>query len=66
MVILSAVSIKCLNIPHINTPTNFKCCLKIIIHANQFRQRLLYSEFSVFPQAMACLECSGNRVKIGF
>ena len=46
MVIVSAVRIKCLNIPHINTPTDFKCCLKIIIHANQFSQRLLDSEFS--------------------
>jgi hypothetical protein len=46
MEILSAVSIKCLNILHINTPTNFKGCLRIIIHANQFRQRLLDSEFS--------------------
>jgi hypothetical protein len=46
MEILSAVTTKCLNIPHINTPTNSKCCLKIIIHANEFRQRLLDSEFS--------------------
>ena len=46
MVIVSAVSTKRWNIPHINTPKNFKCCLKIIIHANQFKQRLLDSEFS--------------------
>jgi hypothetical protein len=47
MEIVSAVTTKWLNIPQVDTRTISKCCLKIIIHANEFSTDFLMVSFRI-------------------
>ena len=47
MEIVSAVTTKWLNIPQVDTRTISKCCLKIIIHANEFSTDFLIVSFQI-------------------